>query len=632
MNKLYYTLLLLLLSTSFSQNTNCEHPDFPALVALNNAISGLNWDFSDCDICNLEGITCNQNGRVSRLVRPNSNLSGFLPSEIGELVEIEELILSNNFLTGIIPKELGNLNNGFQLILENNQLSGNLPAELVNFGSQRVFPSLEITGGINVSDNRLSGCYPESYRMFCTSLFSFISTNNENLPFGGNFANLCTSGLGTEDLDNDGICNSEDCDDNNPTLPNTPNSRCDDGNPNTINDTVGEDGCTCIGQPISGGSVNCDLLQFSPENNQITVTNVAPSSIIEIIGRNTDWQIVPICNGDCAVTQIIPDLMAGEYIVKVQLFGQNGSFCFREETVEVTSSENGNTGGSGGSNEETANCDALTFTSENGAVTVTGLTANYDRVEIIGKNTGYQVITICDGDCSDNQLIMDLAEGAYTVKVNQGGADGTFCYREEIVMVTRDGNTSGGSEGTADCDALTFTPANSSITVTGLTADYDRVEIIGQNTDYQVITICESDSNQPCSETQIISDLANGTYTVKINQGGANGMFCYREENVIITNSSSSRNSTIANDKELVLYPNPVKDRLNLKFKRLADKEGIIYIYDTFGKMIASFPKVPNNEVVSIDLDGYENGMYLLSVKASGLPMISKRFIVEHLR
>ena len=116
------------------------------------------------------------------------------------------------------------------------------------------------------------------------------------------------------------------------------------------------------------------------------------------------------------------------------------------------------------------------------------------------------------------------------------------------------------------------------------------------------------------------------------HQGGADGTFCYREENVVITNSSSNRNSNLANSNELILYPNPVKDRIHLKFHRLADKEGTIYIYNTFGKMIASFPKAQNNDVVSIDLDGYENGMYLLSIKAKGLPIISKRFIIEHLR
>ena len=132
MNKLYYTLLLFLLSIpfSFAQDNNCDHPDFPTLVALNNAISGLNWDITDCDVCNYEGISCDANNRVFSIRRPNSNLSGSLPKEIGNLIEIRILVLDDNQLSGRIPKELGNLVNIIILDLSGTQLSGNIPKEV----------------------------------------------------------------------------------------------------------------------------------------------------------------------------------------------------------------------------------------------------------------------------------------------------------------------------------------------------------------------------------------------------------------------------------------------------------------------------------------------------------------------
>ena len=58
---------------------------------------------------------------------------------------------------------------------------------------------------------------------------------------------------GCTDNDNDGFCEADDCDDNNPNLPTTPGSTCDDGNNGTINDVIQADGCTCEGEVDNGG-------------------------------------------------------------------------------------------------------------------------------------------------------------------------------------------------------------------------------------------------------------------------------------------------------------------------------------------------------------------------------------------
>ena len=60
----------------------------------------------------------------------------------------------------------------------------------------------------------------------------------------------------------------------------------------------------------------------------------------------------------------------------------------------------------------------------------------YNKVEIIGSHTDWQTVTICDGNCSNTQVISSLANGEYRVKVNQGGNDGSWCYREEKMNVT----------------------------------------------------------------------------------------------------------------------------------------------------------------------------------------------------
>ncbi|MFK7932563.1 MAG: lysyl oxidase family protein [Saprospiraceae bacterium] len=64
---------------------------------------------------------------------------------------------------------------------------------------------------------------------------------------------------GCTDSDNDGVCNEEDCQPNNPNRPTTPGLTCDDNDPNTINDVIQSDGCTCSGDPSNGGGDCGDL-------------------------------------------------------------------------------------------------------------------------------------------------------------------------------------------------------------------------------------------------------------------------------------------------------------------------------------------------------------------------------------
>ena len=381
---------------------------------------------------------------------------------------------------------------------------------------------------------------------------------------------------------------------------------------------VGLDGTVCnrteeiiIGTPNIN---NCQTIEFTTQNDQIMLKNLTPQSKVEIIGKNTNWQVQTICDGDCMETQTIPNLMAGEYTVKVNLSSSDGSHCYREEKVSVSGGSN--TGGK-------ADCNKLIFTGENGQITISGLTASYDKVEILGKNTDWQVLTICDGDCSDTQIIPDLKAGDYAVKVNQGGNDGTYCYREERVTV---GSSNTG--GSADCDNLMFTAGDGVITISNLTASYDKVEIIGRNTDWQVVTICEGD----CAEAQIIPDLAIGEYAVKVNQGGNNGTYCYREEMVAVTSSSTNRNSEIDYNDELVLYPNPARNEVTLQSKSLKGKTGNIQIFDTFGGLIQSFSNIQFTDNQILNLYDFENGIYWLSVQIEGKSAVGKRFVVETLR
>ena len=110
--------------------------DREALVILYNATDGENWDgsanwLSDAPLVEWEGVSTDDDGRVTYLVLEGNGLSGEIPPELGSLSNLSWLMLNGNGLSGEIPAELGNISNLEHLGLSSfNDLSGCVPSSL----------------------------------------------------------------------------------------------------------------------------------------------------------------------------------------------------------------------------------------------------------------------------------------------------------------------------------------------------------------------------------------------------------------------------------------------------------------------------------------------------------------------
>ena len=195
------------------QGSNCPEREY--LVSLYNATNGENWTnntnwLSDKPISEWHGVTTDGDGRVTRLILRDNNLSGELPPAVlSKMTSLERLVLPNNALTGSIPEELAELTNLRRLNLTGNSLSGTIPTELGSLSNlERIYlDGNDLTGGIPaelgnlgalqiliLTSNKLTGEIPVALGSL-SALQHLILTGNSGLNGGvptelGNLSNL----------------------------------------------------------------------------------------------------------------------------------------------------------------------------------------------------------------------------------------------------------------------------------------------------------------------------------------------------------------------------------------------------------------------------------------------------------
>ena len=116
----------------------------------NGWTTSTNWKTSE-SLDMWHGVGTGFGNLVARLFLQNNQISGEIPTELGNLTGLTNLHLSNNQISGEIPTELGNLTGLTKLHLSNNQISGEIPTELGN-----------LTGltNLHLSNNQISGEIP----------------------------------------------------------------------------------------------------------------------------------------------------------------------------------------------------------------------------------------------------------------------------------------------------------------------------------------------------------------------------------------------------------------------------------------------------------------------------------------
>ncbi|VVA25659.1 PREDICTED: receptor [Prunus dulcis] len=164
-------LAILFFSYFASTNHACHQIEKSSLMSFFLTLSSppLNWT-SMTNCCYWEGITCNQDGWITRLHLPSKGLKGGIHPSLGNLTHLTHLNLSHNSLYCPTSKEIEfflPLNRLEILDLSDNLLSGELPLSLPS--------NIQI---VDLSTNHFHGVVPSSFFQQARNLTSFNVSNN----------------------------------------------------------------------------------------------------------------------------------------------------------------------------------------------------------------------------------------------------------------------------------------------------------------------------------------------------------------------------------------------------------------------------------------------------------------------
>ena len=309
------------------------------------------------------------------------------------------------------------------------------------------------------------------------------------------YIKIHTSPLGDNDSDNDGVCDDQDCQPNNPNIPATPGTTCDDGDANTTADVIQANGCDCAGVVVGSGiSLNCpaDILLDPVPGNLVTFTWPLPTG-------STDCS-----TGGLSITQI------GGPSIGTQLLANNGTY---EITYEATDACGNSTQCSFNVTEQFFVAD-IEFTSCPSDINVNASSAS-------GTVVNWED-PVLETNCPEGGAILQstgLPNGSTfplgtTEVVFQGIGNGVGngCGVSTVCIFNVTVTEGNGGGGDTDCSTVNVTTGSNSIAVSGLYAPNVQLQIFDLQNGWQLVTNCLGDCNVP---TETANNLAEGEYLVK---------------------------------------------------------------------------------------------------------------------
>ncbi len=149
--------------------------EYDALVSFYNSTNGNNWNYNknwldslNHSVSEWDGVIV-ADGHVVNIVMDSNNVSGTIPNDIEDLINLNSIFMVNNNLSGSIPSTITNLEKLRIISLDVNNLSGEIPSGITQ---------LENLESIGLGNNNMVGKIPEDIGNLTNLDFLVLSHNN----------------------------------------------------------------------------------------------------------------------------------------------------------------------------------------------------------------------------------------------------------------------------------------------------------------------------------------------------------------------------------------------------------------------------------------------------------------------
>ncbi len=437
------------------------------------------------------------------------------------------------------------------------------------------------------------------------------------------------------DNDGDGVCEEEDCDDNDRSIGarQAPGTSCDDGNELTVNDVILADGCSCAGEeettPTPEREVCIEREVFNTDNCQFNIiyglylkldgydeyyevsdaafieytdgTALYTATAINNTSPNIGWNIEVAFGGRTTLAAVAPK----EHNC---LVADVNDYYFYESLTGTLTGINDAAGAS------------MNITRIGPAFQL-GLAANITHKFFDFGGSGWFVADMLTQPT--NGLSLVLNEGAQgqngDININLSG-DGTECIE-------------GRDNSELDCANVSAIATADGITISGLTAPIEIVKVFDAS--WVPIEDCTGD----CGESMTVS-VAPGNYVIRINFYTANWIGeCEVDIPVTVpanlNSGAVSRNTralTVNNEDlgELTVFPNPAKSEVFVNLKAYAGKNAQIQVVNTYGQIVKDLgiDEITTN-AVRLDVNDVQTGLYHLRIQVENSDIITKKILIN---
>ena len=459
------------------------------------------------------------------------------------------------------------------------------------------------------------------------------------------------------DADNDGICAWNDCNDDDPNYPKQAGTPCNDGNPNTQNDKIQADGCSCLGEsnPTNNdlSSIDCDEVKVRYGNGQITFEGNPNKSYHFKYQLKKDPYTQKDCH-NCGSNKTFSGLVDGPYEITIdykvcrttELKASNndcedndgdgvcndqdcapwnnalpkpvGSPCDDYNpntqddkiladgcTCEGTATDNNNLA--------TKSCGELTIRYGNGTIEMSGQPNKAYKFSINDMNNGWKEVFSCWSNCGSSKKITGLRASKYKVKIYDGA---NICDKEIVLS-----NSAGSRSLPTDLIEL-GTRVNAQI----IHLDWAA----GRLDDTESFVIEKSLDGINFKPIEIITPF---TSNAKDN-GPDYGINYYRIKQQFL--DGGSRYSPIRqeayylDESAITIYPNPAAFVVNISTGHFSNLEGEILIFNRLGYEVANKKLQQTGEIISFDTSNFTSGVYFLVIKPKNGKIQTRQFMVAN--